>query len=69
MLILDKPKLGFKFRQTNIGMQKINGFALKSFKIVLASFYIEDKLKKTGFFQETFLFTNTNMEIIFIVFF
>lgn len=34
------------------------------FKIVLASFQIENKLERVWFFQEIFLLVDTNMEII-----
>ena len=30
-------KLGFRIRQINVGAQKIDGFTLKTFRIVLAS--------------------------------
>ena len=34
------------------------------FKIVIASFKILNKLKKSQFFQKTFLFFNINIEVI-----
>ena len=39
-------KLGLNVRSTHIGVQKINGSILKTFEMVLASFQIEDTLKK-----------------------
>lgn len=57
-------KLGLKVRPTNVGVQKFDGSTLKIFGMVLASFQVENKLKKTRFFQETFLVANTSVEVI-----
>ena len=43
-------KLDLKICSTNVEIQKINGFTLKTFKMVLTSFQIENKLEKTRFF-------------------
>lgn len=43
-------KLGFLVYYTNIGAQKIDGSTFKIFKIVLASFQINDNFTKTQFF-------------------
>ena len=43
-------KLGFKSYHTNVGVQKIDSSTLKTFKIVLASFQVEDKISKARFF-------------------
>lgn len=43
-------KLGFKVWYINVKAQKINGSILKMIKIVLAIFYMENKLKKACFF-------------------
>ena len=43
-------KLGLKIYLTNVKAQKIDGSTLKTFKIVLASFQIEDKLGRTWYF-------------------
>lgn len=40
-------KLGFKVRRTDVRAQKIDGSIFKIFRIILASFQIEDKLEKT----------------------
>lgn len=53
-----------KICQTNNSAQKIDGFTLKIFGIVLTSFQIEDKLGKVQFLQETFLMADTNMAVI-----
>lgn len=38
-------------------------------EIVLASFWIKNKLKRVQFFQKTFFATNTNMVVILGIFF
>ena len=57
-------KLGLKTRKTNVGAQKIDGFALETFEIVIADFSIEDKSGKPRFFQETFLVADTKFKVI-----
>ena len=43
-------KLGFKIWKTNIGAQKIDSSALKTFGIVIADFQMENKTNKPRFF-------------------
>lgn len=43
-------KLGWKIYHTNVKAPKIDGSMLKMFEIVLTSFKIEDKFRKTCFF-------------------
>ena len=57
-------KLGLKTRKTNVGAQKIDGAALKTFGIVIADFQVEDKGSRPRFFQETFLVANTKFEVV-----
>ena len=57
-------KLGLKTRKTNIGAQKIDGSALKTFGMVIADFQVEDKGDRPRFFQETFLVANTKFKVI-----
>ena len=64
MTSLYASKLGLKVCPTNIGAQKVDGSTLKIFGMVLASFQAEDKLRKTHFFQETFLVANTSVKMI-----
>ena len=49
---------------TNVGAQKIDGSTLETFEIVLASFYVEDKLERARFFQETFLLADFSIEVV-----
>ena len=49
-------KLGLKICLSNIKAQKINIFILKTIKMVLANFFIEDKIKRHWIFYKTLLF-------------
>ena len=57
-------KLGFKTRKTNVGAQKIDDSALKTFGMVIADFQVEDKCGRPRFFQETFLVADTKFEVV-----
>ena len=57
-------KLGFHIWKTNVGAQKIDSSALKTFKIVIVDLEIEDKVGKSRFFQKTFLVANIKFEIV-----
>ena len=57
-------KLGLQARHTNIGAQKIDGFNLQMFVMVLADFQVEDKLGKARFFQETFILADISVEVV-----
>ena len=62
-------KLGFNIRKTNVGAQKIDGSALKTFEMVIAKFQMEDKGGRPRFFQKTFLVADTKFEVILGIFF
>ena len=57
-------RLGLKTRKTNVGAQKINGSTLETFGMVIADFQVENKGNRPRFFQETFLMTDTKLEVI-----
>ena len=57
-------KLGLKVRKTDIGAQKIDGSTLKTFRIVLAGFKVEDQLGRVWFFQETFLLADISTKVV-----
>ena len=57
-------KLEFKIRKINIKNQKIDGFILETFRMVIADFQVKDKVTKPRFFQETFLVADTKFEVI-----
>ena len=65
-------KLGLKVYHTNIVAQNVDDSTLETFRIVLTSFQVEDKLEKIRFFQETFLLADINVEevlgILFLTF-
>ena len=62
-------KQGLKIRKTHIKAKKIDGSALKTFRIVIVEFQVEDKAKRPRFFQENFLVTNIKFEVILGMFF
>lgn len=64
MTLIYAAKLGLKICRTNIGAQKIDDFTLKMFGMVLASFQVENQLRKAWFFQEIFLFADINVEVV-----
>ena len=57
-------KLGLQIQKTNVGAQKIDSSALKTFGIVIADFQVEDKVSKPRFVEETFLVADTKFEVI-----
>lgn len=57
-------KLGLKVWATSVKAQKIDISTFQIFKMVFASFQVENKLRRAHFFQETFLVANTNIKII-----
>ena len=57
-------KLGLKIYHTDVGAQKIDGYALEIFGIVLANIQMEDKLGRARFFQETFLLADISVEVV-----
>lgn len=62
-------KLGPKVHHINIRAQKIDGFTLKMFNIILANFGVEDKLGKAWCFQLTFLLTDISIKVVLGIFF
>ena len=57
-------KLDLKVRFINIGVQKIDGSTLETFKIVLVSFQVKDILGKARFFQKTFLLADLSIKVV-----
>ena len=57
-------KFGLATRNNNVGTQKIDRSALVTYGIVIASFLLQDKLRKVRFFKETFLLADTSMEVV-----
>ena len=57
-------KLDIKTRKINVGAQKIDGFALETFGMVIVDFQVKDKGGRPRFLQETFLVTDTKYELV-----
>ena len=55
-------KLDLKVWKTNVGAQKIDNSALKTFEIVIADFQMRDKASRPRFFQKIFLVANSKFE-------
>lgn len=56
-------KLGIQRCKTKIGAQKIDELKLDTFGMVIVFLSIEDKERKSCFFQETFLLADIRIEI------
>lgn len=52
-------------RKINVSTQKIKKYLLKTCDIVIAAFYVFDKLSCSQFFQKTFLLANIKIEVVF----
>ena len=50
--------------KTNVGVQKIDGFALLTFEMVIVDIQVEDKGGRPRFFQKTFLMADTKFEVL-----
>ena len=50
MTLVYASRLGFQNRDINVKAQKIDSSTLQTFGMVLASFQVENKLKKAQFF-------------------
>ena len=57
-------QLGLIVQKTNVGAQKIDGFYLTTYGMVIAIFQALDTLTCFQFFQETFLLANIDMEVV-----
>lgn len=64
MILAYTNKLGLKIYSTIVGAQKKDGSLFQTFKIILASFHIVDKLERAQFFEKNFLLANTNVEVV-----
>lgn len=62
-------KLGLRICKTDVNTQKIDGSRLETDKMVITSFYIREKDRKSSFFEETFLLPDMNMNIAFEILF
>lgn len=51
-------------RKINVGVQKNNRLLLRTNGIILASFSLEDYLRRSEFFKEIFLIADISIEVI-----
>ena len=52
-------------QKTNIGAQKIDDTNLKSYGIVVSTFFMSDKDNKEKFFKNSFLLANVKPNVVF----
>lgn len=56
-------KLGFRICKTDVNAHKFNSGKFKTFGWIIASLMIDDKDRKSYFFEKTFLLADINMNI------
>lgn len=64
MTLVFTTKLGLRPKPTNVGIQKIDSSFLEIYCMVSASFSLQNSLEKVWFFKETFLLTDTSIEMV-----
>lgn len=57
-------KFDLVIQKTDVGAQKIDSSTLEIYKIVIASFLVQNRLGKIWFFEKSFLWTDTNIELV-----
>ena len=57
-------KLGLFIRPTDIGVQKIDGTMLDTYRMVVTAFSVTDQANRVIFFEKTFLMANVGPEIV-----
>lgn len=62
-------KLGSQFWWTNVGTLKIDDTALVIYSMIVTNFFLQNKYGRNWSFEETFLVTNTKMEVVLGMFF
>ena len=69
MTLAYAAQLGLKVRKINISAQKIDGFLVATYSMVIAAVQVLDKLSRFRFFQKIFLLANINIKVILGIFF
>lgn len=64
MTLAYAAKLGLTIWKTNINGQKIDSLSLKTYRMVITGFLVQDRLEKVWFFKKTFLLIDTSMKVI-----
>lgn len=62
-------KFGFQVQRINISTQKTDGSKLDIFDIVINTFLVEDKNRRSQFFEKTFLLADLSINIVLKIFF
>ncbi len=57
-------ELGLIIWKTNVKAQKINGTTLKTYKMIVSTFFVLDKDGKKRFFEESFLLADVKLDIV-----
>ena len=57
-------QLDLQIQKTDVKAQKIDGSLLRTFRMIIAGFQVEDKLGRARFFQESFLLAEISMEVV-----
>lgn len=57
-------QLGLKTQTTNIGAQKINNTTLKTYKIIILTFFISNKDSRKKFFKDSFLLADIKSDVV-----
>ena len=58
-------QLGLSIRPTDVGVYKIDGTTLDTYRMVVAAFAVEDKANQVRFFEKTFLVANVSPKVVF----
>lgn len=64
MTLVYTTNLGLISQTINVGAQKIDGSALKIYKMVTVEFLVNNNLGKAQFFEKTFSLVDTNIEVV-----
>ena len=57
-------QLSLKIQKTNVKVQKIDSNTLKTYKMVVSTFFVLDINSRERFFEESFLLTDVKPDII-----
>ncbi len=57
-------QLGLKICTTNVGAQKMDGTTLKTYRMVVSTFFILDKVGRERIFEESFLLADIKPDIV-----
>ena len=61
MTLAFTSKLGLRIWKTNVGAQKIDDGTLKTYEMVVSTFFLSDKDSRERFFEKSFLLANVKL--------